>query len=126
MSAAPESRRVDLARVTLGVLLIGGLLFTTFWIVRPFLGPLIWATMLVVASWPLMQRAQRLLWGRRALAVLVMMAALPVGTNALIFAQRYDTLQAQATTAIVFSTLVFAATATLWLGVLAWLGRHGG
>ncbi len=60
------------------------------------------------------------------LAVLVMMAALPVGSNALIFAQRYDTLQAQATTAIVFSTLVFAATATLWLGVLAWLGRHGG
>ena len=76
MSAAPESRRVDLARVTLGVLLIGGLLFTTFWIVRPFLGPLIWATMLVVASWPLMQRAQRLLWGRRALAVLVMTLAL--------------------------------------------------
>ena len=35
MSAAPESRRVDLARVTLGVLLIGGLLFTTFWLVRP-------------------------------------------------------------------------------------------
>jgi predicted permease len=58
------------------------------------------------------------------LAVLVMMAALPVGTNALIFAQRYDTLQAQATTAIVFSTLVFAGTATLWLGVLAWLGRN--
>ena len=60
------------------------------------------------------------------LAVLVMMAALPVGTNALIFAQRYDTLQAQATTAIVFSTLAFAATTTLWLGVLAWLGRSPG
>jgi hypothetical protein len=60
------------------------------------------------------------------LAVLVMMAALPVGTNALIFAQRYDTLQAQATTAIVFSTLVFAGTATLWLGVLAWLGWYRG
>ena len=59
------------------------------------------------------------------LAVVVMMAALPTGSNALIFAQRYDTL-AQATTAIVFSTLAFAATATLWLGVLAWLGRHAG
>ncbi len=58
------------------------------------------------------------------LAVVVMMAALPLGTNALIFAQRYDTLQAEATTAIVFSTLAFAATASLWLGVLAWLGRH--
>jgi hypothetical protein len=49
-----------------------------------------------------------------------------VGTNALIFAQRYDTLQAQATTAIVFSTLVFAGTATLWLGALAWLGWYQG
>ncbi|MDP1646625.1 MAG: AEC family transporter [Rubrivivax sp.] len=60
------------------------------------------------------------------LAVVVMMAALPLGTNALIFAQRYDTLQAEATTAIVFSTLAFAATATLWLGVLAWLGSRAG
>jgi hypothetical protein len=33
--------------------------------------------------------------------VLVMMAALPVGSNALIFAQRYETLQAEATAAIV-------------------------
>ncbi len=55
------------------------------------------------------------------LAVVVMMAALPAGSNALIFAQRYDTLEAEATTAIVFSTLAFAATAPLWLAVLAWL-----
>ena len=60
------------------------------------------------------------------LAVVVTMAALPTGSNALIFAQRYDTLQAQATTAIVFSTLAFAGTATLWLGVLAWLGSRTG
>jgi predicted PurR-regulated permease PerM len=65
-----------LARVTFGVLLIGGLLFTTFWLVRPFLGSLIWATMLVVATWPLMRQVQRLLWGKRALAVLVMTLAL--------------------------------------------------
>ena len=43
------------------------------------------------------------------LSVLVMMAALPVGSNALIFAQRYKTLQAEATAAIVFSTLAFVA-----------------
>ena len=66
----------DLARVTFGVLLIGALLAATFWVVRPFLGPLIWATMLVVASWPLMRRVQGLLWGKRALAVLVMTLAL--------------------------------------------------
>lgn len=52
------------------------------------------------------------------LAVLVMMAAQPVGNNALIFAQRYQTLQAEATVAIVVSTVAFVGTATLWLTVL--------
>ena len=52
------------------------------------------------------------------LAVVVMAAALPVGSNALIFAQRYQTLEGEATAAIVFSTLAFAATAPLWLAVL--------
>jgi malonate transporter len=53
------------------------------------------------------------------LAVLVMMAALPVGSNAIIFAQRYQTLQAEATLATVVSTLFFAFTATFWLTVLS-------
>ena len=52
------------------------------------------------------------------LAVVVMAAALPVGSNALIFAQRYQALEGEATAAIVFSTLAFAATAPLWLAVL--------
>lgn len=55
------------------------------------------------------------------LAVAVMMAALPVGSNALIFAQRYETLEAEATAAIVVSMLAFVVTAGGWLGVLAWL-----
>ena len=57
------------------------------------------------------------------LSVVVMMAAAPVGSNALIFAQRYDTLQVEATAAIVFSTLGFVLSATLWLAVLAWLAN---
>ena len=55
------------------------------------------------------------------LAVVVMMAALPVGSNALIFSQRYAALEAEATAAIVFSTLGFVASASFWLAVLAWL-----
>ena len=62
----------DLARTTFAVLFIGALLAASLWILRPFLGPAIWATMVVVATWPLMQRLQWLLWGRRALAVTVM------------------------------------------------------
>jgi malonate transporter and related proteins len=56
------------------------------------------------------------------LAVLVMMAALPTGTNALVFAQRYRVQQAQASVAVVVSTLGFIVSAGLWLAVLGWLG----
>lgn len=55
------------------------------------------------------------------LTVVVMMAALPAGSNALIFAQRYETLETEATAAIVFSTLGFVLTAPLWLWVLGLL-----
>jgi predicted permease len=55
------------------------------------------------------------------LNVVVMMAALPTGSNALIFAQRYETLQAETTATIVLSTAAFVLTASLWLAVLAQL-----
>ena len=56
------------------------------------------------------------------LAVLVMMAALPVGSNAIIFAQRYGTLEGEATLAILTSTVGFMATAALWLALLGAIG----
>ncbi len=56
------------------------------------------------------------------LQVAVMMAALPTGSNALLFAQRYQTLASEATATIVFSTLAFVGTATAWLALLAWVG----
>lgn len=56
------------------------------------------------------------------LAVIVMLAALPVGSNALVFAQRYETLPAETSSAIVVSTLGFVLTAPLWLAVLQALG----
>jgi predicted permease len=63
--------------------------------------------------------------GGTPLAVVVMMAAMPVGSNALIFAQRYDTLQAEVTAAMVITTAAFALTAPLWLGVLGLLATAG-
>jgi predicted PurR-regulated permease PerM len=70
------ARRQDLTHTTLAVLFIGGLIAAAFWILRPFLGALIWAAMIVVATWPLMHRVQRWLWGRRWLAVAVMIVVL--------------------------------------------------
>lgn len=57
------------------------------------------------------------------LAVIVMMAALPPGSNAMMFAQRYRTLEAEASGAIVLATMLFAFTAPLWLAVPAWLDK---
>ena len=59
------------------------------------------------------------------LAVLVMMAALPVGSNAIIFAQRYGTQEGVATLAILASTVCFMATAALWLALLGAMGAMG-
>jgi len=65
----------DTTRVVLMVLVIAILLGGSFWILRPFLPALVWATMIVVATWPLMKQAERLLWRRRGLAVAVMTIA---------------------------------------------------
>jgi predicted PurR-regulated permease PerM len=62
----------DLARTTLQLLALGILIATSFWIARPFLMALAWATMIVVATWPLLLRAQAWLGGRRSLAVALM------------------------------------------------------
>lgn len=56
------------------------------------------------------------------LTVIVMAAAMPTGANALMFAQRYRSGEAETTAAIVVSTLAFAATAPAWLLLLAALG----
>ena len=66
----------DLARSSLSVLFMVGLIAASFWILRPFIPALVWATMIVVAAWPLMLQVEALLWGRRALAVTVMTFAL--------------------------------------------------
>ena len=68
--------RTDLARNTLGVLFIAGLILAAFWILRPFIGSAIWATTIVVATWPLLRQLQRRFGGRRLPAVVVMTLAL--------------------------------------------------
>jgi predicted PurR-regulated permease PerM len=65
-------KRSELARTTLSVLFIGGLIAGSLWILSPFLAAFIWATMIVVATWPLMCRVEAACGGRRAPAVIVM------------------------------------------------------
>ena len=49
-----------------------------FWILRPFLGALVWAIMIVVATWPMMLWIQQRVGGRRWLAVTIMSLLLPL------------------------------------------------
>ena len=74
MNLPPGSR--DLVRIVFGVLLIVLLIGGALWILRPFLPALIWATMIVVATWPLLLRLQHALGGRRTLAAVAMTALL--------------------------------------------------
>ncbi|BCS52908.1 AI-2E family transporter YdiK [Geobacter sp. SVR] len=66
----------DVVRTTLAVLFIGILIAVSSWVLRPFLSALVWATMIVVTTWPLMLGVQKLLRDKRALAVTVMTAVL--------------------------------------------------
>jgi predicted PurR-regulated permease PerM len=66
----------DLTQTVLSVLAIGLLLVATVWILSPFLLALVWATMIAVATWPMLLGAQKRLRNSRALAVLVMTVGL--------------------------------------------------
>ena len=69
MAMAPAYR--DLTRIVFGVLLIGALLAGVFWVMKPFLLALVWASMIVVATWPALQKLERAVGGRRWLATTV-------------------------------------------------------
>ena len=66
----------DLPHLILQVLFIGALIAGCFWVLRPFLGALVWATMIVIATWSLMLRVQKRLWNKRGLAVIFMTVTL--------------------------------------------------
>jgi len=68
--------RHDLTRNTLAILFIVGLMGLSLWVLRPFLAAIVWATMLVVATWPLFTGLEARLGGRRAPAVTVMTLAM--------------------------------------------------
>ena len=62
----------EVTRILLTVIVIGGLIAASLWILHPFLGAIIWAIMIVVATWPAMLKVQGWLGGRRWAAVTAM------------------------------------------------------
>ena len=74
MPAQPPER--DLARITLSILGVLLLIVGSLWVLRPFLPALLWATMIVISTWPIMRGLQARLGGRRWAAVTVITTAL--------------------------------------------------
>ncbi|MFP6560248.1 AI-2E family transporter YdiK [Paraburkholderia sp. B3] len=68
----------DIARALFVVAILCALTVGSLYVMRPFIPGLIWATMIVVATWPAMLAVQRRLGNRRGLATLVMLLILLV------------------------------------------------
>ena len=66
----------DLTRTVLAVLCIILLMVASFWVLRPFLAATVWATMIVVATWPLLEALEVRFGGRRTPAVALMTLAM--------------------------------------------------
>ena len=73
---APPPPANDLPRITLGVLAIGAMTFASVWVMLPFVAAVVWATMIVIATWPFLLTVQSRLGGRRGPAVAVMVVGL--------------------------------------------------
>ena len=67
---------VDLPRITLQVISLGAMIAASVFVMMPFLVAVIWATMIVIATWPFLVGLQARLGGRRGPAVAVMVVAL--------------------------------------------------
>jgi predicted PurR-regulated permease PerM len=67
---------VDITHATLSVLFLALLAASTVWVLSPFLTAILWATIITVATWPMLLRLQALLGGRRSLAVAIMTASI--------------------------------------------------
>ena len=70
------ANREDLTRTVLSVLFILLLIAGTFWVMLPFFAATLWATTIVVATWPLLKKLQARFGGRRRPAVIVMTLAM--------------------------------------------------
>jgi len=67
---------VDIARALLVIVMLLALMIGSLYVLRPFLPGLIWATTIVVATWPVLLSIQRHCGGRRWLATVAMLLIL--------------------------------------------------
>jgi predicted PurR-regulated permease PerM len=66
----------DLTHTTLSVFFLALLVASTFWVLSPFVASILWATIVSVATWPILLRLEARLAGRRRLAVAIVTTTL--------------------------------------------------
>lgn len=76
MTHAHSNAQGELTRTLLAAIFLGGLIVASLWILRPFIAAAIWATMIAVATWPVLLWFQARLWQRRWLAIVAMSGVL--------------------------------------------------
>jgi len=72
----PSESRAEVFRTVLLLVVVFALLALSIWVLHPFIPAIVWATMTVVATWPILLAVQRKAGGRRWVAVTVMTVAL--------------------------------------------------
>lgn len=60
----------DIPQILLSVLFLSLIIISCLWVVQPFILSFAWAGTVVIATWPVLLRLQKLLFGKRSLAVL--------------------------------------------------------
>jgi predicted PurR-regulated permease PerM len=71
-----NERRSQLISNAIVLACVAALLWGVLAVLRPFLSAIVWAAIIVVATWPIMLRVQRLFGGHRGLAVAAMSSGL--------------------------------------------------
>lgn len=119
------SPRSDLARTLLSITIVGMLLLASLWVLAPFLLALTWATMIVVASWPLLLKLEKTLQGRRAPAIAILICGLLVMLF-LPFTLAVNTLLSHSSEILAAANSLrdlAVPTAPEWLSSLPWVGE---
>jgi predicted PurR-regulated permease PerM len=62
----------DITHATLAILFLALLAVSTFWVLSPFLTSILWATVISVATWPMLLRLETAAGGRRSVAVAIL------------------------------------------------------
>jgi predicted PurR-regulated permease PerM len=119
--ATPDLTRTFLVLLILTILIVGSV-----WTMLPFLGALLWAGTLVISTWPLMVKIERLTGGSRAIAT-ALMSLLLVAVFVVPFALATGVLLEAAMEGLEFVRTVTALgfpPPPGWLSDVPWLGAR--